>query len=72
MSTLPTISGVNAYNYAPQQAMTIATEINEGEELDLSSEAMVGENATVYTWYTAADHEEFTNYTVENGKFVFF
>ena len=70
LATLPAITGINAYNYAPQNAMTIATEITEGEELDLSSQAMVGENATVYTWYTA-EGEEFTGYTVEGGKFVF-
>ncbi len=70
LATLPAITGINAYNYAPQNAMTIATEITEGEELDLSSQAMVGENATVYAWYTA-EGEEFTGYTVEGGKFVF-
>ncbi|MBR5324116.1 MAG: InlB B-repeat-containing protein [Muribaculaceae bacterium] len=70
LATLPVITGINAYNYAPQNAMTIATEITEGEELDLSSQAMVGENATVYAWYTT-EGEEFTGYTVEGGKFVF-
>jgi hypothetical protein len=80
LATLPAFTtitkiGTSGYNYAPQKAMTIAAEINEGEELDLSAQNnIVGRateaQATVYTWYTA-DGTEFTNYTVEGGKFVF-
>ena len=80
LATLPAFTaiskvGTTGYNYAPQAAMTIATEITEGEELDLSAQNnIVGRaseaQATDYTWYTT-DGEEFTSYTEEGGKFVF-
>ena len=77
LATLPALSVLTdaKYIYAPQAAMTIAAEITEGEELDLSAQTnIVGRateaQATDYTWYTA-EGEEFTSYTEENGKFVF-
>ena len=80
LATLPaftpiTKEGTSGYNYVPQAVMTIATEINEGEELDLSAQNnIVGRaaeaQATDYTWYLA-DGTEFTNYTEADGKFVF-
>ena len=75
-ATILTTEGESGkYCYAPQKPLAIATEINEGEELDLSAQTnIVGRaseaQATVYTWYTA-DGTEFTSYTETDGKFVF-
>ena len=45
----------------------------DGSVVDLSSEAMLGETATVFTWKTSDGTTlvEDTDYTVENGVFTF-
>ncbi len=76
-STIPAQpENVTRYTLVPQQAVEIA--VADGK-VDLASEAMVGENATIYTWYApaaTADEApvalvEGTDYTVENGVFSF-
>ena len=53
-----------------QQPMEITA---DGSVVDLSSEAMLGETATVFTWKTSDGTAlvEDTDYTVENGVFTF-
>ena len=53
-----------------QQPMEITA---NGSVVDLSSEAMLGETATVFTWKTSDGTAlvEDTDYTVENGVFTF-
>lgn len=68
LATLPT-ANISTLTYAPQQDLQIA-DING--TIDLSSQATVGDSATVYTWYNGETAlTEGTDYTADNGKFTF-
>lgn len=71
-STLPVfdIYSLNNYKYAPQKDVEITV---DGGKVDLSSEYMVAENPTVYTWTTesGATLVEGTDYTIDNGVTTF-
>ena len=56
-----------------QQPYAIAESINVGETVDLSSQAVLGETATVFSWKNAEGTAlvEGTDYTVNNGVFTF-
>lgn len=71
-STLPVFDIYNPmnYKYYPQKDVEI---IVDGGKVDLSSEYMVAENPTVYTWTTesGATLVEGTDYTIDNGVTTF-
>lgn len=76
-STLPLqetlgITAANNYVYAPQQDMEV--EVKNGV-VDLASQAMVGETATVYSWVIAEEGKELEaieqGFTAEGGVFTF-
>ena len=71
-STLPVfdIHNLNNYKYTPQKDVEITV---DGGKVDLSSEYMVAENPTVYTWTTesGATLVEGTDYTIDNGVTTF-
>lgn len=71
-STLPVFDIYNPmnYKYTPQKDVEI---IVDGGKVDLSSEYMVAENPTVYTWTTesGATLVEGTDYTIDNGVTTF-
>lgn len=71
-STLPVIDIYNSknYSYYPQKDVEITV---DGGKVDLSSEYMVAENPTVYTWTTesGATLVEGTDYTIDNGVTTF-
>lgn len=71
-STLPVfdIHNLNNYRYYPQKDVEITV---DGGKVDLSSEYMVAENPTVYTWTTesGATLVEGTDYTIDNGVTTF-
>lgn len=71
-STLPVfdIHNLNNYRYSPQKDVEITV---DGGKVDLSSEYMVAENPTVYTWTTesGATLVEGTDYTIDNGVTTF-
>lgn len=71
-STLPSfeIYSMNNYKYYPQKDVEITV---DGGKVDLSSEYMVAENPTVYTWTTesGATLVEGTDYTIDNGVTTF-
>lgn len=77
-ANLPIIN-TKTYTYAPQQDMTIATEINTGVEFDLSAQTDITGLAntpqqTIYTWKTADKATTLVanqDYTENNGKFTF-
>jgi hypothetical protein len=62
-----------AYNYAPQNLISIVKVINTGVELDLSNQHLISGHATVYTWKTqsATTLVQGTDYTINNGKTIF-
>lgn len=71
-STLPVFDIYNPmnYKYTPQKDVEITV---DGGKVDLSSEYMVAENPTVYTWTTesGATLVEGTDYTIDNGVTTF-
>lgn len=71
-STLPVFDIFNPmnYKYYPQKDVEITV---DGGKVDLSSEYMVAENPTVYTWTTesGATLVEGTDYTIDNGVTTF-
>ncbi len=71
-STLPVFDIHNPmnYKYTPQKDVEITV---DGGKVDLSSEYMVAENPTVYTWTTesGATLVEGTDYTIDNGVTTF-
>lgn len=71
-STLPVfdIHNLNNYKYTPQKDVEITV---DGGKVDLSSEYMVAEIPTVYTWTTesGATLVEGTDYTIDNGVTTF-
>lgn len=71
-STLPAfdIYNLDNYRYTPQKDVEITV---DGGKVDLSSEYMVAENPTVYTWTTesGATLVEGTDYTIDNGVTTF-
>lgn len=72
LSSLPT-ANISALTYAPQKDMEIE---DVSGVIDLSTQAFVGDKATVYTWYAASGNDarvlsEGTDYKVEGGKFTF-
>lgn len=72
LSSLPTANITNL-TYAPQKDMEIE---DISGVIDLSSQAFVGDKATVYTWYAASGNDaqslsEGTDYKVDGGKFTF-
>lgn len=71
-STLPVFDIHNPmnYKYTPQKDVEITV---DGGKVDLSSEYMVTENPTVYTWTTesGATLVEGTDYTIDNGVTTF-
>lgn len=71
-STLPVFDIYNPmnYKYSPQKDVEITV---DGGKVDLSSEYMVAENPTVYTWTTesGATLVEGTDYTIDNGVTTF-
>ena len=79
LATLPQPEAMRTqFNYAPQQAYVIPESIEEGTELDLSSQNNVKgilaiPAATVYTWVTESNDTLVvgTDYTEVNGVFTF-
>lgn len=71
-STLPVFDIHNPmnYKYTPQKDVEITV---DGGKVDLSSEYMVADNPTVYTWTTesGATLVEGTDYTIDNGVTTF-
>lgn len=71
-STLPVFDIYNPmnYKYTPQKDVEITV---DGGKVDLSSEYMVADNPTVYTWTTESDATlvEGTDYTIDNGVTTF-
>ena len=71
-NSLPVIEihNSNYYRYYPQKDVEITV---DGGRVDLSSEYMVAENPTVYTWTTesGATLVEGTDYTIDNGVTTF-
>lgn len=71
-STLPVFDIYNPmnYKYTPQKDVEITV---DGGKVDLSSEYMVADNPTVYTWTTesGATLVEGTDYTIDNGVTTF-
>ena len=65
-ATLPPASIAKAYTYDNQKPMVV--EVADGK-VDLSSQAMVGDVETVYSW--TADSEEFIDFTEAGGVFTF-
>lgn len=69
-ATLPAAgmtSNANNYVYTPQKDMVVEA---EGNVVDLSSQAMVGETATVYTW-KLGDAEVSEGISADKGVFTF-
>lgn len=65
-ATLPSTSIAGSYIYDSQKPMVVTA---DGDKVDLSSQAMVGEKKTVYKWAVGA--EEFKDFTVANGMITF-
>lgn len=73
-SKAKTVTYASTYTKAQaQQPYAIAESINVGETVDLSSQAKLGETATVFTWKNAEGTAlvEGTDYTANNGVFTF-
>lgn len=73
-SKAKTVTYASTYTKAQaQQPYAIAESINVGETVDLSSQAKLGEIATVFTWKNAEGTAlvEGTDYTTNNGVFTF-
>jgi Leucine-rich repeat (LRR) protein len=72
-STLPIETPVNAFICEPQQPMAISAEYKSGLAVDLSTESIVGENSTMYTWKTKAGNVLVAenDYTIRDGKTIF-
>lgn len=67
--TLPVAGGKN-YSYAPQKTVPIT--LTAGGTVDLSGEKLIDGEATVFTWYKAADNSAISDGIVENnGVFTF-
>lgn len=77
LSDIPT-TVTNRLIYYPQSAMSIASQINVGEELDLSAQTQLTgitttPQTTTFTWKTLAGNtlQAGVDYTEDNGKFTF-
>ena len=70
-TTLPVLTGTG-YHYFPQNEVQVGSggKVVVGNEIDLSSEAMVDGVKTVYTWYKT-DGSEIVPATSVNGVFSF-
>lgn len=67
-ATLPAVKSVGGtLTYSPQKAMAVEA---EGNVVDLSSQAMVEDTATVYTW-KLGDAEVTEGFAADNGVFTF-
>lgn len=68
-ATLPAVKSVQGtLTYSPQSAMVVKA---EGAVVDLSSQAMVENTATVFAWTAGADNTEFTDFTNGSAAGVF-
>lgn len=63
----------DTYSYAPQDTILIAEKIQTGEDVDLSSQALINGHATTYTWKTQSGTElaEGKDYTSLGGITTF-